>query len=108
MSGTRTYDWLGALKRDLYMGKNGLGEPLTPDCRARLIRVAENPTEPNWDSAHGIILYGRLTLWQAIMAMDSTFPNTGPTSDSMGKRLSAWKRVPSRDLILAAIRYATH
>jgi len=105
---TKTFDWKSALKRDLFMGRNGLGEPLTPDCRSRLFRAAENPTEPNWGSASGIIVGGGLTLWQAIMDIDPTFPSVGPKHDANGTRTSSWSRVPTRALILAAIRYATH
>lgn len=80
------------------------------DIRARLKAVIDNPSEATWEDAYSIILnphtgIGR-TLWQAVIAVDLTFPNTGPCTDAKGKRLEGWSKIPTRETILNAILYA--
>lgn len=90
---------------ELEMARNFLEGRLTPDIRRRLQAVVNNPTQETWSNAHSIIInpHGRVsTLWQAVMAVDPTFPNAGP------RRGELWERIPSQDLLVRAIRYATH
>ncbi len=73
--------------------------------------MIENPTDETWNDACGIILnmdagLGR-TLWQAVIAVDPTFPKIGPRSPQNSKR-EPWPRVPTREVLVAALRYATH
>ena len=96
---------------ELGLASNMLGQ-ITGEVRLRLKAVVENPTEENWDDTHGIILNKRSmrcgTLWQAVLAVDPTFPQVGPTTDEKGRRLSGWRRVPDRALLIRAIKFATH
>ncbi len=97
--------------QELEMARNLFGG-LSPDIRRRLEAAIENPTEETWDDAHTIILNPHegmgLTLWQAVIAIDPSFPQSGPSTDYRGRRVSGWPQIPSRDLLLAALRYATH
>ena len=78
--------------------------------KCRLRALLRNPTVETWQSAFGIILDGntQLTLWQAVLAVDSSFPRTGRTTDRAGKVLTEWERVPDRATLLRALWYATH
>jgi 8-oxo-dGTP pyrophosphatase MutT (NUDIX family) len=82
---------------------------LQPEYRERLKAVLKRPTERTWDNAYSIIISGSgkwLTLWQAVLAVDPTFPRTGPATDQHGKKLDGWRKVPSRETLIAALRYA--
>jgi hypothetical protein len=82
---------------------------LTPDLLARLDAVVDNPTEETWDDAYSIIIATSprsLTLWQAVLRVDPTFPNSGPVYGDGGSRISGWTAIPSRDVLLAAIERA--
>ncbi|MCI0563915.1 MAG: hypothetical protein MN733_36030 [Nitrososphaera sp.] len=90
---------------ELEMARNLLEGRLISDIRRRLQAVVNKPTQKTWSNAYSIILnpHGRInTLWQAVMAVDPTFPNIGP------RRGEQWERIPSQDLLLRAIRYVTH
>lgn len=97
------------IERELDLARNMLG-PLKPRERTRVRAVLYQPTEETWDDAHGIIVGGDgwMTLWQAVIAVDPTFPRVGPSTDVRGRVVERWKRVPSQELLLAALRYATH
>ena len=87
--------------------------PLGPDIQRRLRQVLANPRK-YWDRDHGIILRAQdgfgfgLTLWQAILAVDPTFPRSGPRSDREGRKIEDWRRYPDSVLIGRALRYAAH
>jgi len=90
---------------DLDLAAGMLGKPLTEDARGRVLAVVASPTQETWADAHGIILaphpgFG-LTLWQAVLAVDPSFPDRGP---AMGE---PWLRIPSTELLSQAINYAT-
>jgi hypothetical protein len=59
-----------------------------------------NPIERTWDDAHEIVLNARTstTLWQAVCAVDPSFPTT--------KGDSHWQRTPAKSTLLAAVHYA--
>lgn len=82
---------------------------LSEDCEQRLKAVLENPTLETWDDAHCIIIVGTplITLWQAVIAVDPTFPRVGPREDFEGNRLTTWNRVPDQLTLYRAIRHAT-
>lgn len=84
----------------------GMDRPLPPDCRARILRLYANPTAETWDHAFCInIAPGMTTLWQAVIAIDPSFPrSSGSTRASAEKR---WPQVPTREQIVAAIKHAT-
>lgn len=101
---------MSQLPVDLSLGTSLLGNPLSADVRDRLAAVIARPDNETWEDAHGIILNGSvglgLTLWQAVLAVDPSFPKRGP-SYTHGHATGQWERIPSADLIRQAINYAT-
>lgn len=95
------------LQVDFALARNMFG-PIGPDIRARLQAMLDCPCEEHWDDTHGVILDGSMTLWQATLAVDPTFPRIGPSEDMAGNRLRGWDRVPNRELVAQAINFATH
>jgi hypothetical protein len=95
---------------DLDLARNMLG-PLGPEPRARLAAVLADPTNETWEAAHSIVLNPDvgmgLTLWQAVIEMDPTFPKTGPTWGPGSDEPRAWGRIPSAHLLRQAINFAT-
>ena len=111
------------MKIDLTQASNMFGK-LSDEVRERLMAVINNPCEETWEDAHSIILnFGPgpgigmgVTLWQAVIAVDSTFPKTGPQTrwveddSELGghsEPVSGWARVPDAETIVQAINYAT-
>jgi len=82
--------------------------PLRDSLKSRLRAVLINPNRDTWDKAYSIIIGGKKTLWQAVIAVDPTFPTIGPSETLDGRILEDWKRIPTSDLILKALRWATH
>ncbi len=84
--------------------------PLGPDLRERLVRLLDAPTSETWQAAQSIILNNNApllghkrprTLWQAVVAVDPTFPNEGPPTGQ------PWSRVPDALTVARAIKEAT-
>lgn len=97
------------IEKELDLTRNLYGRLKAP-ARTRLRALIYQPTEETWDDAYGIIVGadGWTTLWQAVLAVDPTFPKVGPATDVRGRKVSRWERVPSQEVLLAALRYATH
>lgn len=94
---------------ELRLAKNALGNGLSPDLAHRLRRVVACPSVENWEDAHTIILSRDfLTLWQAVCIIDPAFPTTGRVTDTDGRVLREWSAVPTREVLIRALRYATH
>jgi hypothetical protein len=49
-----------------------------------------------------------MTLWQAVIEVDPTFPKRGRSTDNDNKVIKEWTRIPDRKLLERAIRFATH
>lgn len=81
--------------------------PVDAKIRVRLRQVLSKPRR-YWDRDHGLILRNRphLTLWQAIIAIDRTFPRTGRVTDSQGRIVEDWRRYPDSVLVGRAIKHA--
>jgi len=97
-------------KIDLDMASNLFGK-LGTDVRERLTAAIENPCNETWDDAHSIILNREswTTLWQAVIAVDPSFPKTGPCHNTReGLPRDAWPCVPDAETIVQAVNYATH
>lgn len=97
------------ITQDLDLASSMLGS-LTPDARRRVLELHARPSRRTWDAAYSIILHGpsMLTLWQAVLAVDPSFPRTGKCTDTRGRILQDWPAVPSSAVIRRAVRYATH
>lgn len=99
-----------ANKRLLDDARNMFG-PLSDDVRARVQAFLADPNTDTWDNAaHVVIAYraGCLgtTLWQAVRALDPTFPGVGRRT-SKGKVVEDWARIPDALTVARAIRQAT-
>lgn len=81
--------------------------PLKPELRARLKAVLDDPAS-NWEDAYCIIVNGSKTLWQYVIAVDPTFPKTGPVTDAKGRTVKSWDRYPDQLTIAKALRYAAN
>ncbi len=68
-----------------------------------------NPTPNSWSNINGIIINSRgKTIWQAIIAIDPSFPTTGRRIEfSTGKTLKEWDRIPEPEIVLKAINAFT-
>lgn len=93
----------------VFDGLDNMFGTIKPDIRKRLQAVIDNPCLKTWGNSYSIILSWRrnYTLWQAVIAVDPTFPRMGPRTDQRGKVLENWQRIPNRDTILKAILLAT-
>jgi hypothetical protein len=86
---------------------------LNPGTRHNLRAVLDCPCEHHWDeAAHCVVNAKGQTLWQAVMAVDPSFPATGPSSRRNPKtgrsvRISGWSKTPDEKTLLAALRQAT-
>jgi hypothetical protein len=77
--------------------------PLDDACRERLRMAALHPCSHTWSDAYSLNVCGWTTLWQAVGKADPTFPSS-VASDEVDNHL--WERVPSGELILAALQLA--
>lgn len=69
------------------------------------------PSDETWDECCNLTIqpYGMLnTVWQAVCAVDPTFPTRGPAVDAYGNRVELWPRIPTPDLFRNALVFATH
>lgn len=82
--------------------RNGLDKPLSSDARIRIRKFLRDPTPEGWDDVYTILITPRLTVWQAVCAIDATFPTQ--LSASPRRR---WPRIPDAMLVARAIREAT-
>jgi len=75
---------------------------LKGDVRNRLLAVLNNPCQRTWSDAHTIIIAGTkmTSLWQAVLAVDPTFPSSKPCDE-------AWPCVPDQFTLCRAIKAAT-
>lgn len=91
--------------------------PLDAKIRRRLQQLLNQPRR-YWNRDHGIILrtdhggFG-LTVWQAISAIDPTFPKSGRVTSGgyngiPEKLVSDWARYPDQVLIARALKYAAN
>jgi hypothetical protein len=100
------------IEYELGIATNFMGEQLNEDAKKRIRRVVNNPTIKNWNNAFSIILnsayLSECTLWQAVIAIDPSFPQVGKQTDQRGRVLRGWEYAPDAEILIAAIRYAVH
>jgi hypothetical protein len=75
---------------------------LKGDVRKRLLAVLNNPSQKTWNDAHTIIITGTkmTSLWQAVLAVDTTFTRSKPSE-------APWPIIPDQFTLCRAIRQAT-
>jgi hypothetical protein len=87
--------------------------PLSLGTRRSLRAELECPCEDHWDTAAHCVVNSRgQTLWQAVIAVDPSFPANGPSSrrdprSGRSVRTSGWSATPSEQTLVAALRQAT-
>jgi len=94
------------IDRELFMARNMLGV-LDNNYKDRIRAVVENPTQKTWDDTHCIIIGsdGWTTLWQAVLAVDPSFPRSARHNEDGSTN---WTKIPNTGTILQALNYATH
>lgn len=75
-----------------------------PDIKNRIYNYLENPSFENWDDIHCIIIKNFKTVWNAMIAYDPTFPKQGRATDSKGRVIREWQRIPSPFEVMKAIQ----
>jgi hypothetical protein len=98
----------------LLQGANNMFGPIGPDIRARLVRYLERPSAAGWDDVHSIIINDAAkhpaprTVWQAVIAVDRTFPKMSRSAalDQQMEPAEKWDRWPDAILLARAIKYA--
>lgn len=72
---------------------------LQPGIINLLSRVIDDPTQQTWSDAHTIICGadGSMTLWQAVLAADPTFPRSWRCG-------YPWERIPDSLTLVRALR----
>ena len=93
-------------KERKFEGITNLYGPLREESKERLQRFLDNPTADNWQDISGIMISPMLTVWQAVIAVDPTFPQTGRLADEEGHVVREWERVPDFFTLRRALKYA--
>lgn len=84
-----------------------LGRPLSSDIKRRIKKFFEDPTADNWnDIARIIINTSGLTIWQAVVMANPTFPKIGQRIDLKGKIIQNWRQIPTPYEVAKAIKNA--
>lgn len=95
---------------ELDLAANMLGD-LSEHVRARVRAFFDAPDEERWDDIYSIIVNPggpTSTIWQAVIAVDPSFPRVGPRYRQDGTLVHGWERVPPAETVHAALIYATH
>ena len=98
------------IELELDLATNLRGQ-LSGRARASILEFVRQPSQKGWETIHSIIIDRRslLTVWQAVIAIDPTFPVVGPRTDSRdGSAPGAWPRIPTSQEIKKALVWATH
>lgn len=93
---------------ELQHAKNVFGN-FSEDSKKRLLRYYKKQTEPNWEDCAHIVIGGTTmtTVWQAVCRVDPTFPRKGRSTDSRGRTVRKWERIPDKKLFERAVRYGS-
>lgn len=76
--------------------------PLSRDAKTRLWAVLFNPNQETWDDAYSLLVAGgKVTLWQAWLAIDPEAPTRKGLEEP-------WPTVPSQWTLYRAIREAVN
>lgn len=84
--------------------------PLSPEIRQRIINAIADPGPETWDDVYGVIIVGArmLTMWQAVLKVDPTFPRRAAAGsvDAPLTPVEKWERTPDSLTILNALHHA--
>ena len=70
---------------------------------ARIKAYIDHPGFESWDDINPIIIYRGVSLWAAIIEVDPTFPRSCGSIRGIPAE-GKWRRFPSAELVLAAIK----
>lgn len=84
--------------------RNLLGDPVSNDIRKRIQRFLNHPGCESWDDIHGIAIAPFTTVWQAVLAIDPSFPSRGRLTNQRGRVLEEWSAIPLPLTVMRAIR----
>lgn len=90
-----------SLMDSLDRGTNTFGA-LSPEVRARLFAVADQPSQQSWEAAHTCMINDRqfITLWQALIRFTDYRVMSKPADGD-------WPLLPTREQILTALAEGT-
>jgi hypothetical protein len=92
---------------------NMFGAPVDPGLQECVAAFMAAPSFETWDSIYSIILTaekrcgcrrGCTTIWQAVIAVDPSFPRSGRSGRTPSER---WSRHPDAMTVARAIKHAT-
>jgi hypothetical protein len=89
------------------MSRNMFGE-LKPLLKEALYNYYDFPSNDSWNDIYGMVIAkGRVsTVWQAVLAVDPTFPQSIPASAYQIEEPIIWTRIPDRELFVKALNFA--
>lgn len=84
--------------------------PIKTSTKRRLLAYYKCPCRDHWQDCYSIILNGQtmMTVWQAVIEIDTSFPRMGPKTDQHGLILEDWSAIPELHVFKEAIYFATH
>lgn len=100
----------------LFDGCTNMYGPLDAVVKRRVLRFINDPSDETWTDISGTIVNASfglgMTIWQAVIALDPTFPREGPstTFDRQGREVAkaSWSRIPDPLLVARAIKFAAN
>lgn len=73
----------------------------------RIQAYLDDPSVDRWHDISSIVIHpSLLTVWQAMLEYDPTFPSEGRITDITGKVIREWTRIPTKFELLRAIQKA--
>jgi hypothetical protein len=82
---------------------NMLGK-LKDEKKKEIMDYIKHPTYEGWEEIAHYLVTPNKTLWQAVIAIDSTFPLRSRRTNDQGKILKDWDKIPTPEQIKDAIR----
>jgi hypothetical protein len=79
---------------------------LKPYMKEAIYAFLECPNNDSWNEIYGMVINkGKIsTVWQAVLAVDSTFPDKLTKVAFEDEDVVMWPQIPSRELVLDALR----
>jgi hypothetical protein len=82
---------------------NMLGK-LSDEKKENIMDYLKHPSYNQWEEISHYLIAPNKTLWQAVIAIDPTYPKRGRKTDTQGKILKDWDVIPTAEQIKDAIR----
>lgn len=82
---------------------NMLGK-MKDEYKQEIMDYIKHPTYDGWEEIAHYLVTPNKSLWQAVIAIDPTFPQRGRKTDIQGKILKDWDKIPTAEQVKDAIR----